>query len=110
MVKTRGFRVELGDVEGALLEHGAVEDAAVVTTPHESLGAQLNAFVTLREDADASRGAPLELRNHCVRLLPQYMVPATINVVPLLPRNSNGKVDRRALLHLLQQDSLDATA
>jgi amino acid adenylation domain-containing protein len=85
-VKIRGFRIELGEVEAALASHPDVTQAAVVAD-----GARLIGYVT-------GPASPADLRDHLVRLLPDYMMPAVI--VPLdgpLPLTPNGKLDRRAL-------------
>jgi clorobiocin biosynthesis protein CloN4 len=89
MVKVRGYRVELGDVESALATHPDVEEAAVVAT-----GAGLEAFVV--PVAGRVPGV-LTLKRHSAERLPAYMIADRIHVVAGLPRNGNGKVDRAAL-------------
>ncbi|GAB1818981.1 amino acid adenylation domain-containing protein [Herbidospora sp. RD11066] len=81
----RGHRIEPGEVEAALTRHPSVAGAAVLV--HD---ARLVAYVVLRSDA-------VDLRDHCARTLPSYMVPALFVTVPDLPLTPNGKVDRRAL-------------
>lgn len=94
-VKVRGHRVELGEVEFALELHETVAEAAVVAckpldSPQE---AHLIAYVAGREGA-----TPDGLRRHLEERLPRYMIPSRIVVEPLpLPRNPNGKIDRRGL-------------
>ncbi len=105
-VKLRGFRIELGELEAALLTHPDVVDAAaVVASAHEpaALGREdssrrLVAFAVLRPEAIARSQA--ELRSYLRERLPEYMVPAAIELRPALPLNSNGKVDRRRLMQL----------
>jgi amino acid adenylation domain-containing protein len=92
-VKVRGHRVELGEIEAALLRHPRVRQAAVLLwqpTPEEH---RLVAYV-------AAEGGPLpawELRAHLGTLLPEPMVPADFALLPALPLTAGGKVDRRAL-------------
>jgi non-ribosomal peptide synthetase-like protein len=93
-VKLRGFRIELTEIESALLGNAAVR-AAAVTVREDIPGArQLVGYVVprdgLRVDEQHLRGL---LRAH----LPSYMVPAVIDVLPALPALPSGKVDRRAL-------------
>ncbi len=89
-LKLRGFRVEPGEVEAALRQHALVREAAVL--PRQGpRGLQLVAYVA----ADAIEAA--ELRAFARSRLPDYMVPAAFVVLPALPRNANGKVDREAL-------------
>ncbi|MFD7828634.1 amino acid adenylation domain-containing protein [Kitasatospora sp. NPDC059803] len=92
-VKIRGFRVEPGEIEDALTRHPAVQEAAV--TVHEPAPGdhRLAAYVTVGADAPD----PEVLLDHLAGLLPEHMVPATLDVLDALPLNHNGKVDRKAL-------------
>ncbi|MFI6318289.1 amino acid adenylation domain-containing protein [Nonomuraea sp. NPDC050556] len=93
MVKVRGHRVELGDVESALAAHADVDEAAVVVVG-EGPDARLEAFVV-----PVSGRAPglLALKRHSAERLPPYMIADRIHLVTELPRTGNGKVDRAAL-------------
>jgi L-proline---[L-prolyl-carrier protein] ligase len=99
MVKVRGYRVELGEVEAALYRHPAVREAAVLPVPDELLGSRLRAVIAAAGAGDAAGGdltreAVLE---HCRRWLPGYMVPDLVEFRDTLPRTSTGKVDRAGL-------------
>ncbi len=95
-VKVRGFRIETGEVEAAILDHPAVREAVVVADGSAGGAAQrLIACVTLREGGAA--GAPAVLREHLSARLPGYMVPAAIVVLDAMPVTPAGKIDRRAL-------------
>jgi amino acid adenylation domain-containing protein len=85
-VKVRGHRVEPGEIEAVLGEHGSV-DRAVVLVRDDRLVAYL---VPDTADADA-------VRAHAAARLPEFMVPAAFVALESLPRNQNGKLDRRAL-------------
>ncbi|MEH7829979.1 non-ribosomal peptide synthetase [Gemmobacter denitrificans] len=89
-VKIRGMRVELGEVEAALLANGAAE-AVVMARPDPAGEAMLVAWLT-GWDGDA-----IALRARLARRLPDQMIPAHLVALPALPLNANGKVDRRAL-------------
>ncbi|WP_338869862.1 amino acid adenylation domain-containing protein [Myxococcus stipitatus] len=91
-VKVRGFRVEPGEVEVALKELPGVGDAAVVVRTSERGDKQLVAFVvfTLAWDSE-------ELKRQLGKRLPEYMVPAVLMRLDVLPLAPTGKVDRRAL-------------
>jgi hypothetical protein len=88
-IKIRGFRVELGEIEVALLQNGKVRNCAVVMKTGPS-GKQLVAYVSGEANAE-------ELKNYLKAKLPEYMVPGVYVMLPELPLNTNGKVDRRAL-------------
>ena len=94
-VKTRGYRVELGEIETRLAAHPAVGEAVVVAVPDDEVTNRLKAVVVSKADVEVSAD---ELREHCARTLPRYMVPETVEFRKDLPRTSSGKVDRRALL------------
>jgi amino acid adenylation domain-containing protein len=100
MVKLRGYRVELGDVEAVLGRHAAVRDAAVVLAG-EGAEAHLVAFLQC-----SAGGAPslLEVKGHCARFLPAYMNVARIYCLEQLPRTPNGKVDRTQLRRRVRSD------
>jgi amino acid adenylation domain-containing protein len=93
MVKVRGHRVELGDVEAALETHPAVHEAAVIVAG-EGLDARLVAFLVARGEARASL---LEMKRHCASRLPRYMIVDAVRHVRELPRTRNGKIDRQRL-------------
>ncbi len=94
MVKIRGYRVELGEVEAALYRHPAIQEAAVLPVPDELLGSRLRAVVTGGGAGKLSRESVLD---HCRQWLPSYMVPDVVEVREALPRTSTGKVDRAGL-------------
>ncbi|MEU9252089.1 amino acid adenylation domain-containing protein [Streptomyces sp. NPDC048270] len=97
-VKIRGFRVEPGEIEDALTRHPSVREAAVTVHEPAPGDRRLAAYATLVPTAS---GAPVPgpdaLLDHLAALLPEHMVPATLDVLDALPLNQNGKVDRRAL-------------
>ena len=86
-VKIRGMRLELEDVESALVGHPDVEAASVIARQGRLLG-----YVTVTAGLDGAA-----IRSWCAEVLPEYMVPAIITVMDELPRTANGKVDRKAL-------------
>jgi L-proline---[L-prolyl-carrier protein] ligase len=94
-VKTRGYRVELGEIEVVLHRHPAVDEAVVLAIPDDEVTHRLRAVVVTKVGATLDEAA---LRQHCAESLPRYMVPETVEFRRDLPRTSSGKVDRRALI------------
>ena len=97
MVKTRGHRVELDEVESALNSHPQVEQAAVFAVPDGEGSNQIEAAVILRSDAAGAPPDEAALKKHVAGILPRYAVPRRVSVVADLPRTSSGKADRVAL-------------
>lgn len=94
MVKTRGYRVEPGEVEAALYDHPDIREAVVLPVPDEILGSRLRAVISVNGSGSLTRREVLE---HCRRRLPSYMVPDVVEFCEALPRTSTGKVDRAQL-------------
>jgi len=92
MVKIRGYRVELGEVEAALYRHPAIQEAVVLPVPDELLGSRLRAVVTVTGEITRAN-----VLSHCREWLPSYMVPDIVEFREALPRTSTGKVDRAGL-------------
>jgi amino acid adenylation domain-containing protein len=93
-VKLRGFRVELGEVESALLDHPRVRQAALMVREDQPGDRRLVAYV-VAEGLPAP--APGELRAFLKQRLPAYMLPAAFVPLASLPLTPSGKLDRRAL-------------
>ncbi|HEX6904704.1 MAG TPA: amino acid adenylation domain-containing protein [Thermoanaerobaculia bacterium] len=93
-VKLRGFRVEPAEVEALLAGHPEVREAVV--TAFRTAGGDL-ALAAYVVPAGEGQATPASLRAFLGERLPDYMVPAAWTVLPSLPLNAHGKVDRRAL-------------
>jgi amino acid adenylation domain-containing protein len=91
-VKIRGHRVEPGEIESVLLEHGDVAWAAVVADPDEDAPRLLGYVVPRGDGVDVE-----DLRRHLARSLPAVMIPGAWTVLEDLPLTPNGKLDRSAL-------------
>ncbi|MCY1071293.1 amino acid adenylation domain-containing protein [Nannocystis sp. RBIL2] len=101
MVKIRGHRVELGDIEAALLQHPDIREVAVAVRG-VGIDARLHAFVVVAPPAELTL---LGLKRHCAERLPRYMILDDFTPIAALPRTGNGKVDRLALARLAAASS-----
>lgn len=100
MIKTSGYRVSPSEVEEAAYETGWIAECAAVGVADEQLG-QAIVLIAMLKDPTLATGQ-FDLKSACRERLPAYMVPARIDWVDeALPRNANGKIDRRALAERL---------
>lgn len=94
LVKVRGYRVELDEVEAVLNAMPGVSEAAVVDLRDEEGAASIAAAAIPRRGAELT---PEDLRREAARLLPPYAVPTRSEVRDAFPRTGTGKIDRPAL-------------
>ena len=95
MINAAGFKVWPGEVEGVLLQHGAIREAAVVGFPDSYRGETVHAFVTLVAGAgELDEGA---LIRFCRERLAAYKAPRRIRFMDELPKTPTGKIMRAAL-------------
>jgi acyl-coenzyme A synthetase/AMP-(fatty) acid ligase len=94
MVKRRGYRVELGEIEAGLYKHPAVREAAAVALRDEEAGLRIRAFLSC---GGAKQPSLIEMKRFCVEHLPLYMVPDTFTFLATLPKTSTDKVDYQQL-------------
>jgi amino acid adenylation domain-containing protein len=93
-VKARGYRIELDEVEAALLTHPQIVETAVYPVPEIDGTQQIHASVILKPGSEVLTG---DLRKHLSSRLPRYALPAQVEFVSQFPRTSSGKIDRRRL-------------
>jgi fatty-acyl-CoA synthase len=89
-----GENISSIEVEGALLRHEAVLEAAVVGMPHEKWGESPHAFVVLRQGRDATEAG---LREHARSVLAHFKVPSAFHFVSELPKTATGKIQKYVL-------------
>ncbi|MEL7370854.1 MAG: amino acid adenylation domain-containing protein, partial [Myxococcota bacterium] len=93
LVKVKGYRLDLGEIESVAKAERSVDDAAVVAVPHPDIGYQLVLFAV----CDASEAQAQFIRDQLARRLPRYMLPQEIYFLDRLPRTRTGRLDVRAL-------------
>src|SRR5207249_888743 len=97
-VKISGFRIEIGEIENALLRSPGIREGAVVVTGIAGQSKRLVAFYAAERPLD-----PNLLRDQLRESLPEYMVPSAFHWRSRLPLTDNGKIDRKALRALAGQ-------
>lgn len=97
VIKSSGYRIGPFEVESVLMEHPAVQDAAVVGKPDNLRGQIVKAFVILKEGYTAGPEMNRLLQEHCKRLAAPYKHPREIEFVGELPKTISGKTRRAEL-------------
>jgi acetyl-CoA synthetase len=97
VLNVAGHRIGTADVEGALVSHPAVAEAAVIGRPDEVKGENIKAFVILRVGHTASPDLEAKLKDHVRHTLGSIAVPADIAFPDKLPKTRSGKIMRRLL-------------
>ena len=94
LIKSGGYRIGAGEIEGALLDHPAVAEVAVTAAPDEDLGERIVAWVVVEDGRSATAD---ELSDHVANLLTKHKRPREVHFLDELPRNAMGKVRKRDL-------------
>ena len=97
VVNVSGHRIGTAEVESALVSHPKVSEAAVAPMPHDIKGQALYAFVTLKDGIGESEDLKKELANHVRKEIGPIAVPDKIQFAPGLPKTRSGKIMRRIL-------------
>ena len=93
-VKVRGVRIELSEIEAALLKHSAVQQGVVSVWEPEAGNKRLAAYIVAKPGQSFQSH---ELRTFLKDYLPDAMIPANFTLIDAIPLTSNGKINRRAL-------------
>jgi acetyl-CoA synthetase len=104
VVNVSGHRIGTAEVESALVSHPKVAEAAVTPMPHEIKGQGLYAFVTLIDGVPESNELKKELMNHVRKEIGPIAVPDKIQFAPSLPKTRSGKIMRRILRKIAEND------
>ncbi|WTB00291.1 AMP-binding protein [Streptomyces avidinii] len=94
MINASGFKVWPREVEDVLYTHPAVREAAVVGVPDAYRGESVKAYVSLRPGTSVE---PAELSAYCAERIAAYKYPRQVEILPVLPKTTSGKILRREL-------------
>lgn len=106
-IKSRGYRIELSEIETALRALDGVHDCAVVAIP--TSGFEGTAIGCAYVAAMGTQITPVVLRRDLAKLLPSYMLPSRWLAMERLPTNAHGKTDRAILKEMFQRDETPAS-
>jgi len=104
-----GHNISTTEVESALVDHPAVAEAAVVGRNDATTGQAIAAFVTLRSGIEPGDDLVEELRNHVAHLIGPIAKPKTILFTDELPKTRSGKIMRRLLRNVAEDELLGDT-
>ena len=94
MIKNQGYRLSPEEVENLLLGSGLVHEACAFGVENPAVGHDVIAVVSLKDGGD---GAIDSVREYAIKNGPPYMIPKEIIVRDELPKNANGKIDRKGI-------------
>ena len=104
VINVSGHRMGTAEVESALVLHPDVAEAAVVGYPHDIKGQGIYCFVTLNAGVDPSAAKAAELRGHVRKEIGPIASPDHIQFAPALPKTRSGKIMRRILRKIAEND------
>jgi acetyl-CoA synthetase len=105
VVNVSGHRIGTAEVESALVSHAKVAEAAVAPMPHDIKGQALYAFVTLKDGIAESEDLKKELAAHVRKEIGAIAVPDKIQFAPGLPKTRSGKIMRRILRKIAENQT-----
>ncbi|MBL4865523.1 MAG: acetate--CoA ligase [Pseudomonadales bacterium] len=101
-----GHRLGTAEIESALVLHSAVAEAAVVGYPHKIKGQGIYAYVTLMQGTEVTEDLAAELKKHVAKDIGAIARPDIIQLAPALPKTRSGKIMRR-ILRKIAENELD---
>ena len=105
VINVSGHRLGTAEIESALVAHAAVAEAAVVGYPHDIKGQGIYAYVTLNADIRPDRGpARRNWSSGCAAEIGPFAAPDAIQWAPGLPKTRSGKIMRRILRKVAEND------
>ncbi len=104
VINVSGHRMGTAEVESALVSHPKVAEAAVVGYPHDIKGQGIYCYVTLNAGEPSSDELVAELRNHVRKEIGPIATPDHLHLTPALPKTRSGKIMRRILRKIAEND------
>ena len=107
VIKSSGYRIGPFEVESALMEHPAVQEAAVVGSPDVIRGLIVKAFIVLKPGYRPTETLVKDIQKHVKRVTAPYKYPRAIEFVSELPKTISGKIKRHELRELEMKRSME---
>ncbi|XP_033119611.1 malonate--CoA ligase ACSF3, mitochondrial-like [Anneissia japonica] len=101
IIKSGGYKISSLDVERRLLAHHSISECAVVGLPDMTWGQRVAAVVSLKDDRQLTLKV---LRDWCQDKMPSYVIPTELRILPSLPRNAMGKINKKELAEAIFGD------
>jgi thioesterase domain-containing protein/acyl carrier protein len=92
-VKVRGCRIELSEIENALMAHGSIRDAVARVRESDNGSKRIVAYIVPEDDSISAES----VRHFLANWLPAYMIPSSFVAIEAVPRTTNGKIDDERL-------------
>ncbi len=105
VINVSGHRLGTAEIESALVEHQSVAEAAVVGFPHDIKGQGIYCFVTLKADVVPTDVLQAELKGWIRREIGPFAAPEAVQFAPGLPKTRSGKIMRRILRKIAENDT-----
>jgi acyl-coenzyme A synthetase/AMP-(fatty) acid ligase len=106
MIKSRGYRIEIGEIETVLCNHPDIMAAVIVPIPDELIGNRIAAVIVPLKKGTLGKE---DIIRHCATRLPKYMLPEIIELRDSLMMTSSGKVDRESYAKLFREQLLTSS-
>lgn len=94
LIKSRGYRIDLAEIESVISNHPLVKQSTVIAIPDEMIGNRIVAYVVLNNGGSLRKADVIE---YCADRLAKYMVPERVAFHQSLPMTSSGKINRKQL-------------
>jgi acetyl-CoA synthetase len=104
VINVSGHRLGTAEVESALVLHASVAEAAVVGFPHDLKGQGIYAYVTLNAGEEPTEELRAELVRHVRQVIGAIATPDAVQFAPALPKTRSGKIMRRILRKIAEDD------
>jgi amino acid adenylation domain-containing protein len=101
MIKSRGYRIEIGEIETVLCNHPDIKNAIIIPIPDDLIGNRISAIIVPTSPGNLKKE---DILKYCSKYLPKYMIPEIIELRESLPSTSSGKVDRKKLAEKLKKN------